>query len=330
MILARSLLGSLILTLGTSIALAQATPDDGQLLARARSEFGVLPPPPEASSPASELGRSLFWDTRLSANGQTACASCHHAADWGADRQPFSLDARGKRTARNSQTVFNAMLQPALRWTGDRKSGAHQAERSLTGSMGFTNAAAVLPLLQQHGYDPMFQKAWPGDPSPMTVEHYTQALQAYQATLITPAPFDRYLAGDSSALSESQRHGLRVFLEIGCADCHDGALLGGAGLRKFGVRRPYREATRSARHDTGLHETSQRDQDRDLFRVPMLRNIARTGPYFHDGSVSNLTQAVLVMADVQLARPLTSAEATSLTHFLDSLTGTVPSQFSPP
>jgi cytochrome c peroxidase len=309
---------------------ADDTLDDAGLLTRARSEFGILQPPAAPPGPAAILGRSLFWDARVSANGKTACASCHHATDWGADHQPFSLDARGKWTARNSQTVFNAMRQPALRWTSDRKSGAHQAERSLTGSMGFTNAAAVVPLLQQFGYEAGFRKAWPDDADPVSVPHYAEALEAYQATLITPAPFDRYLAGDATALSASQREGLRAFLSKGCADCHDGALLGGRGLRKFGVRKPYVEATRSSRHDTGLHETSKRDEDKDLFRVPMLRNITRTGPYFHDGSVTNLTEAVQIMADVQLGARMPSTDAAAIVSFLDSLTGSVPENFRAP
>lgn len=288
-------------------ALAQA-PDDTRLQSEAQKQFGVLESvPPSAIGPAAELGRALFWDTRLSADGQTACASCHHAADWGADRRPFSPDARGKLTARNSQTVFNAMLQPALRWTGDRKSGAHQAERSLTGSMGFTNAVAVVPLLRRHGYEPRFRQVWPDDPAPLTVTNYAKALETYQSTLVTPAPFDRFLAGDRTALNGSQK----------------------AGLRRFGVKKPYWEATKSAKRDTGLHETTKLEGDRDKFRVSMLRNVAQTAPYFHDGSVAELKEAVQVMADVQLGRRLSDADAAAVEQFFGSLSGDVPMSFSP-
>jgi len=309
-------------------ALAQAPLDDTRLLVEAQTQFGVLKPvSPEAIGPAAELGRAVFWDPRLSADGKTACASCHHAADWGADRRPFSPDARGRLTSRNSQTVFNAMLQPALRWTGDRKSGAHQAERSLTGSMGFTNVTAVLPLLRQHGYEPRFRQTWPDDPVPLTVTNYARALEAYQATLVTPAPFDRFLAGDAAALSDRQKEGLRVFLRVGCSDCHSGPLLGGKGLRKFGLKRPYWEATKSARRDTGLHEATKLDEDREKFRVSMLRNIAKTAPYFHDGSVLGLKEAVEVMAEVQLGQRLGENDLEDVTAFLDSLTGKVPEHF---
>jgi cytochrome c peroxidase len=303
---------------------------DQPLRSDALSELGLLPLGSSIPSPEAELGRALFWDPRLSADGRTACASCHRAADGGADRRPFSTDARGRSTSRNSQTVFNAMLQPALRWTGDRHSGAHQAERSLTGSMGFTNAAEVLPLLRSHGYEASFRRAWPADPQPITVTHYAQALEAYQTTLVTPGPFDRFLAGDPASLTPQQKKGLRVFLTVGCADCHGGRVLGGQGIRKFGLKRPYWEATKSPKRDTGVHESTRRDEDRDLFRVPMLRNVAKTGPYFHDGSVVTLLEAVQVMADVQLGRRLDHPDAADLVAFLEALTGEVPDHFRNP
>lgn len=313
------------------IGLLPMAADEAALLADARAHFKALEPvSTDAIGAVAELGQALFWDPRLSADGKTACASCHHASDWGADRRPLSRDARGRLTGRNSQTVFNALLQPELRWTGDRKSGAHQAERSLTGSMGFTNAQQVVPLLHKHGHGPAFHRAWPGDADPVTVARYAQALEAYQATLTTPAPFDRFLRGDSKALGAREQRGLSLFLEVGCVDCHSGTLIGGTGLRRFGIKKPYWEATGSLRQDAGLAETTGRKEDLHRFRVPMLRNVARTGPYFHDGSVGDLRQAVRVMADVQLDRRLDDAETDAITGFLESLTGEVPAQFKKP
>lgn len=305
--------------------------NDDALLARAKEEFGVVQAadPVRINAPVSVLGRALFWDGRISADGKTSCASCHHAEDWGADRRAFSPDARGKLTSRHSQTVFNSMLQPALRWTGDRNSGAHQAEKSLTGSMGFAASAEVVPLLRQHGYAAAFQKAFPAEADPLTPTNYATALQAYQATLTTPAPFDRFLAGDAAALSPDARTGLKVFLDTGCADCHSGPLLGGRGLKKFGVKKPWWEATGSTGRDGGVFETTKKEEDRDRFRVTMLRNIAKTAPYFHDGSVASLTEAVQVMADVQHGQRLSEAEARAITAFLQSLTGEVPAHYAP-
>lgn len=303
-----------------------------QLQAEAREAFGALSPvrAEEIDSPLAQLGRSLFWDPRLSANGATACASCHLAEDWGADARPFSRDARGKDTSRHSQTVFNAMLQPSLRWTGDRKSGTHQAERSLTGSMGFTNASDVIAVLRHHGYEPMFRTLWPETETPVGPTNYARALQAYQSTLVTPSPFDRFLEGDMSALSQQQVAGLQVFLDRGCSDCHDGPLLGGRKLRRFGVKQPYWEATGSQKRDAGLIEATKNEADRNKFRVSMLRNIARTAPYFHDGSVRELLEAVQVMAQVQEGMRLPASEGEAVVAFLEALTGKVPEHFAPP
>lgn len=303
-----------------------------ELRREAVGTFGQLEAPAVAAttSAMAELGRALFWDTRLSANSRISCASCHASADGGADRARFSLDARERRTARNSQTVFNAMLQPSLRWTGDRTSGTHQAERSLTGSMGFDQADAVVPLLRRHGYESSFRRAFVGESDPVTPRNYARALEAYQATLVTPAPFDRFLAGDAAALDDQQRKGLEVFMKVGCADCHHGPLLGGARLKKFGVTKDYWLATGSEKRDAGVFETTKIESDRNVFRVSMLRNIAATAPYFHDGSVADLREAVQVMADVQLGGRLPDADASAIVAFLRSLSGSVPSNYAPP
>jgi len=227
-------------------------------------------------------------------------------------------------TSRNSQTVLNAMLQPALRWIGDRKSGAHQAEKSITGSMGFGSADAVVPKLKELGYETAFKTAFPQDAEPVSPANYARALQAYQTTLVTPAPFDRYLAGEDDALSAAQKTGLKVFLSNGCADCHRGALLGGNTLRKFGVMKDYWTATKSEKQDAGLFDATKKEADRYKFRVSMLRNIAKTAPYFHDGSVADLKEAVQVMADVQLGQRFHEADAAAIVSFLDALTGELP------
>jgi len=223
-----------------------------------------------------------------------------------------------------------ATLQPALRWTSDRTSAAHQAEKSLTGSMGFAKPEDVVPLLVQHGHEPGFRRAFADDEKPVTPANYARAIAAYEATLLTPSQFDRFLAGETKSLDDRQRRGLTRFVELGCADCHSGALLGGRSLRKFGVERPYWEATGSEQRDTGRFESSGKEDDRYVFRTSMLRNVAKTAPYFHDGSVEQLDRAVRVMAEVQLGEKLTDDDTAAITAFLGALTGAVPTHYAPP
>ncbi|MDB5865833.1 MAG: hypothetical protein JWO70_3639 [Betaproteobacteria bacterium] len=283
-----------------------------------------------ASSPQAELGRALFWDTRASLDGKTACASCHPARDWGADRRRYSTDARGALTSRHSPTIFNSMTQPTLRWLGDRKSGADQAESSLTGSMGFATKEAGVAKLAELEYLGRFRAAYPEDAEPLSAANYARALASYQATLTTPAPFDRFLGGDDGALTERQKAGLKTFVSTGCAGCHSGVNLGGTMFQKFGLTRDYWLETGSDKPDVGRFAVTRKEEDRYVFRVPMLRNVAKTGPYFHDGSVERLDTAVRIMAKVQLGRTLDDAAVTSIVSFLESLTGEVPSNYAPP
>ncbi len=292
--------------------------------------FGRIQPVTAPATEEQALGRALFWDERLSLDGKTACASCHAAEDWGADRRRVSMDARGKETSRNSQTVFNAMAQPVLRWLGDRKSGADQAEGSMTGSMGFGSKPAGVAKLRELGYAKAFEAAFPGQADALTPANYGRALAAYQATLATPAPFDRYLAGDASALDAQQKRGLGTFINAGCADCHNGALLGGSTLHRFGVVKEYWVETASLKVDPGVFAATKKEEDRYVFRVAMLRNVAKTAPYFHDGSVESLERAVRVMASVQLGRTLDDGQVADIAAFLGSLTGEVPEHYAPP
>ena len=285
---------------------------------------------PHPVTPEIELGRALFWDTRISSDGKTSCGSCHSARDWGADARRFSPDARGKPTSRHSPTVFNSMGLPSLRWLGDRKDGADQAETSMTGSMGFESKAVGVARLKELQYVAAFRKAYPDDAEPVSAANYARALAAYQATLTTPAPFDRFLAGDDNALSTRQKTGLRTFIATGCAGCHSGPLFGGTMFQRFGIVKNYWLETGSDTIDDGRYAVTKKDEDRYVFRVPTLRNIAKTAPYFHDGSVDRLDRAVRVMASVQLGRALDDATVADIVTFLESLTGEVPAHYAPP
>jgi len=307
-----------------------ATAADQDLRQQASQLFGRIDAVPAQLAPQAELGRALFWDTRASADGKTACASCHPARDWGADSRQFSIDARGEATSRHSPTIFNSVGQPTLRWLGDRKTAADQAEGSITGSMGFASKQEGVAMLTKLDYLPKFRAAFPQDPEPLSARNYGRAIEAYEATLKTPAPFDRFLAGDDRALDDAQKAGLRAFIATGCAGCHNGPLLGGAMYQKFGVVKDYWTETSSKKIDVGRFAATKKEEDRYVFRVAMLRNIAKTPPYFHDGSVERLDRAVRVMASVQLGKTLDDATTASIVAFLESLTGDVPAHYAPP
>lgn len=319
-----------IVLLAAALAASPSLADE-TLRREALQLFGALEPGPEkASAPLAQLGRALFWDARVSGDGKTACASCHSAEAFGADARKVPVDARGKPMPRNAPTVFNSLRQPALRWLADRKSGAELAEGLITGPMGFASKSEALDKLAALGYEGAFRAAFPNDEKPLSAANYARALESYQATLVTPAPFDRWLAGDEQALGARQKAGLRQFIASGCAGCHGGALLGGTSVQKFGLARDYWLETGSAQVDTGLHAVSKKDEDKYRFRVPMLRNVAKTAPYFHDGSVGQLERAVQVMAATQLGREMDARTAGDIAAFLESLTGAQPAQFSVP
>jgi len=313
-------------------ALTATAHADDVLRNQAAKLFGKIEAPPATTITGAEqeLGRALFWDTRMSLDGKTACASCHPASDWSADRRRFSVDARGDLTGRNSQPIFNSMSQPTLRWTGDRKSGAHQAEGSMTGSMGFATHADGLARLQSLGYVERFRAVYAQDANPLSAANYGRALQAYQETLVTPAPFDAFLAGKDDALNAQAKRGLAAFINTGCAGCHNGPLFGGTQFHKFGITRDYWLETQSEKIDLGRAAASKKDEDRYVFRVAMLRNIARTAPYFHDGSVAKLDDAVRIMGAVQLGRSLEPAVIADIVAFLETLTGAIPPNYAPP
>src|SRR5262249_27079060 len=180
------------------------------------------------------------------------------------------------------------------------------------------------------GYTIRFGAVFPHDAEPLSTRNYGIALEAYEATLVTPSPFDRFLAGDDGALTERQKAGLRTFLLIGCAGCHDGPHVGGGKLSKFGIVKDYWLETGSQKIDPGRYAVTKKEEDRYVFRVPSLRNVAKTAPYFHDGSVERLDRAVRIMASVQLGRTLDDTAVAVIASFLEALTGEVPSSYAPP
>lgn len=326
-----------MITLGAALfALAvQAHGAETPLPEKAKQWFKPLPQTAESAEfPTSAqrvaLGRKLFFDPRLSLDGTVACATCHRPALYGTDALPKSIGAEHRLNARNAPTILNTALQFKAHWIGDRANVEEQAQRSLIGPASFGNpdyAAVVAKLKALPGYEASFRAAFPQDPDPVRPENLGAAIGAYERILMTPAPFDRYLKGEQDALSAAAQRGLTAFIDNGCASCHNGAGVGGGSFQKFGLVGDYWKATGSAQVDEGRFSATHEPADRYVFKVPSLRNVAMTPPYFHDGAVDALPEAVRIMARLQLGKTLTDAEIADITAFLDSLTGELPADF---
>lgn len=276
------------------------------------------------------LGRKLFFDPRLSLDGTVSCATCHRPALYGTDALPKSIGAEHRLNARNAPTVLNAALQFKAHWIGDRQNVEEQAIKSLTGHASFGNpdpATVIQKIKALPGYEEEFKQAFSNEPEPVKPENWGKAIGAYERTLVTPSPFDAFLKGDAKALTPQAQNGLKTFIDIGCASCHNGVGIGGSSFQKFGVFEDYWKQTGSQPIDEGRFTATQEPADKYVFKVPNLHNVAMTPPYFHDGSVATLPQAVRVMGKVQLGRELADQEVHDLVAFLNSLTGKQPENF---
>ena len=323
---------------GTPVSESTIDTEIAALRERAASSFGVLDAPAipedEGERRLFDLGRQLFFDERLSADGQISCGSCHLSQFGGADGLAIAVGAAGRTSPRNAPTVFNTALQSSQHWRGDRASLAEQAARAPVGLtwLGNRDEAEALRRLRDADYEAAFARAFPDldADDALTLANLGTAIAAFEATLITPGRFDEFLGGKNDALDARERAGLALFLDSGCADCHASPGFGGEQLTKFGVLEPYEQATGSAAVDQGRFDVTQREEDRFVFKVPMLRNVGATGPYFHDGNVIGLEQAVRVMLDVQLGVRLQDFEVDNLVAFLRALTGEIPEWYSEP
>ncbi|OGR77175.1 MAG: hypothetical protein A2X32_07495 [Elusimicrobia bacterium GWC2_64_44] len=265
------------------------------------------------------LGRRLYFERGLSANGAQSCNDCHRldGGRAGDDGRPVSPGARGALGRRNSPTVLNAGFQDSQFWDGRAADLTEQAKGPMLNplEMAMPSAKSVEARLNRSaGYRAAFAEAFPGQPRPVTYDNAARAIAAFERTLISPAPFDRYLKGEPGALSAGQRKGLSRFMNTGCIQCHNGVLVGGGLLERLGIHHPYRN-----RADQGLYELTRRNEDRYIFKVPMLRNVTRTPPYFHDGRVATLSQAIALMARLQLDTELDQSQAAEIAGFLKAL-----------
>ncbi len=310
-------------------ASVHAAAGDQDLINKANQIFGPLPQTmPTEQNPITpekiKLGKVLFYELRISIDGTVSCAKCHPISLYAADGLRKAKGNNCKENPRNAPTIFNAAAQISEHWIGNRTSVEDQAKQAVTGppAFGMPSYESVEKILKgMKGYVTMFQAAFPGEKDPVTIDNFAKAIGAFERTLVTPAPFDDFMKGNAGAMTEQQKKGLKTFLDTGCMTCHFSPYVGGQTYQKFGVFEPYMKYTKSEKIDEGRYAVTKNEADRFLFKVPVLRNVAMTPPYFHDGSVDKLDQAVWIMAKIQLGKDLSRLQAGDIAVFLASLTG---------
>ncbi len=277
-----------------------------------------------AGDPALEqkvqLGRILYYDPALSLNNDISCNSCHQLDRFGVDNQPTSPGHQGQRGDRNSPTVYNAAGHFVQFWDGRAVDVEAQAKGPILNpiEMAMPSEPEVIQRLSaKEEYKKLFADAFPGVSDPITYDNLAAAIGAFERRLSTPGRFDKFLGGDGAALTPEEVAGLDLFVSSGCVACHGGTLVGGTMYQKIGVVKPYETA------DLGRQKVTNAPADEKMFKVPSLRNISKTGPYFHDGSVATLDDAIRKMGEHQLGKTFTDAEVASIATFLGALDGEV-------
>jgi cytochrome c peroxidase len=272
-----------------------------------------------------DLGKALFFDPRLSASGVFSCYSCHNLTTGGDDNMETSVGHGWQKGPRNAPTALNAVLNEAQFWDGRAEDLAAQAKGPIQAGVEMANTpeAVEATLNSMPAYVDWFKAAFPGEENPANFDNMAKAIEAFEATLITPAPFDSWLNGDDAALSDDAKAGLALFVDKGCASCHSGVNVGGHGYYPFGlIEKPGSEILPEG--DKGRFSVTETADDEYVFRAAPLRNIAETAPYFHSGKVWDLSVAVEIMAESQLGEALKPEETAQMVAFLESLTGKMP------
>ncbi len=315
------------------------------LSVQAMTQWEALPtePPIPADNPQTEakvtLGKALFFDPRLSKNGTISCNSCHNVMAGGDDNRPNSVGVNDQRGGRGAPTVWNAAFLSVQFWDGREPTLEAQAKGPVTNpiEMGMPDWEATMQRLSQiAGYKPLFESAF--GKNAMTADNAAKAIAAYERTLITPnSAYDRYAKGDEKALTEQQTKGLNTFAEVGCTACHSGPNFSGpmqAMGTGFFMKFPLMpgsdyDAKYKLLEDTGRYTVTKKEADKNVWRVPTLRNVALTAPYFHNGQVATLNEAVKIMGKTQLGKNLTDNQISDIVAFLNALTGDFPEQTMP-
>jgi cytochrome c peroxidase len=292
-------------------------------LAFAAADEPIVPiQPAKVTRPALvELGKKLYFDPRLSKSGFISCNSCHNLSMGGTDNLSTSIGDKWQQGPINAPTVLNSKMNLAQFWDGRAKDLKAQAGGPIAnpGEMAFTHRLAVEVLESIPAYVGEFEKAF-GSPG-VDIDRVTTAIAAFEETLVTPnGRFDKWLKGDKKALSAQELAGYELFKDSGCVACHNGEAVGGSSFQKMGVMEPYQTKSKAE----GLAGVTGKDADRFNFKVPTLRNVEMTYPYFHDGAYWTLTEVVDLMGRLQLGKKFSPEENASIVAFLKTLTGDQP------
>lgn len=304
--------------------------------------FEALPakPPIPKDNPMTkekiELGKQLFFDPRLSKDGTVSCNSCHNVMASGTDNRPVSVGVDAQKGGRSAPTVWNAAFLTTQFWDGRAATLEDQAKGPILNpiEMGMPNPEEVVKRIKNiPGYVSQFKNVF-GGKDPVNYDNIAKAIATFERTLITPnSDFDRYVKGDKKALSASAKRGMKLVESVGCTSCHSGPNFSGPANMKIGQgffqKFPTYPGTKYDKKydlmsDTGLASVTKKDSDKNMWRVPTWRNVAMTAPYFHNGSVATLDEAVRVMAKTQLDKNLKDKEVEDIVSFLNSLTGEFP------
>jgi cytochrome c peroxidase len=291
---------------------------------RVLRRYAALEPPPERPAALIDLGRMLYYETRISRTGDLACQSCHPLERYGATSAKFSTGVGGQTGSRNAPSTYHASGHFTQFWDGRAPTIEEQAKGPIENpvEMGMKASLVVSTLQGIPGYQTAFARAFPGEGKPVTFDNVGVAIGAFEKGLVTPARWDRYLQGDSSALTPAEKEGAKLFANLGCIVCHTGPYLGGSMFEKVGARKPW-----PTQGDRGRRQVTGDKADDMMFKVPSLRNVAETGPYFHDGSAATLEQAIRMMAVHQLEVELEDEEVRDMAAWMRSLTGALPHDY---
>lgn len=271
------------------------------------------------------LGRMLYFEKRLSKGQDVSCATCHELTKYGVDGASTSTGHKGQKGNRNSPTVYNAAGHFVQFWDGRAPTVEEQAKGPILNPVEMAMSSekdAIAVLKSMPEYVQAFQKAFPKDKDPVTYDNVGFAIGAFERKLVTASRWDKFLNGDQAALTDAEKVGLNKFLDAGCQTCHNGTYMGGNMFQKLGAVKQW-----PADKDLGRFAVTKQEADKMVFKVETLRNIDRTGPYYHDGSVATLNDAVAKMAEFQLGKTLSKEDVDSIVTFLKTLTGDIPADY---